>query len=397
MQKILIIGAGKQGRGILAYISYINSLYPVFIDQDEDLIHRMRSKKTYQIKRMQDDDYISLPCADCVYSEDLQAVCTAIQEADIIFTSVSPNQVYPVGMMIGKALQYVVRKEDFQTKNIILCENSNDKIAQFKRGLRETLEEEMRLMIEDKVGICEALSMSLATQSSVHKDELLICIQQKMHLYINKNQMKGDLPRRKAIRYVDNYESLRQQALYTNNTSSAFVSYLGHLKGYQTLKQAMKDNQIRELLDMCYSEINLTLIKELGVSPSDQKEFAEFARKKYENSEDSLDRHAREVIRKLGREERLTGICERSIRNNIMPQTISLALAAALFYRNEQDEESSKLAKLCKDDSLKSILLQVCGIEQNDMLVDMVRNNITWLVENQYLCHDEIVTKLVQS
>lgn len=397
MPKALIIGAGKQGRGILAYICYINGLTPVFVDQDEALIHDMKQQQTYAIHLMQDEKSIQLPCEMSIHSSDIENMKRYMKEASLIFTSVPSKYIQAAGRMVGQVLLELLQEQQISEKNIILCENSSDKVARFQNGLRSVVcAEDLKILLED-IGICEALSMSLATQPTSKESYLAVRVQQKMRLYVNKNRMKGDLPKYKAIHYVDNYESLRQQALYTNNTSSAFVSYLGHLMGYQTLAEAMQDSYIKEQLDLCYNEINLTLTKELGVSPTDQKEFADFARKKYEHSDDQIERHAKEVLRKLGREERLTGICEMALKHGIVPQTISLGLAAALFYEHPQDKESIVLASMRKQMDIEALLQQVCGIDKEDMLVDLIYQNITWLLEHHYLCHDRMVTKLSDS
>lgn len=394
MSKAVIIGAGKQGRGILAYICYINGLTPVFVDQDEILMASMKQKHHYHIHVLQDvEEQIALPCVEVISIRDDAALYDYIKDASLIFTSVPSKQIQTVGHRVGQVMIDILQKDELQEKNIILCENSSDKIQYFQRGLEEVLNEQQLAKVQDMVGVCEALSMSLAIESRNDEDVLSLSIQQKMRLYINKNRMKGDLPRLKAIHYVDNYESLRQQALYTNNTSSAFVSYLGYLMGYHTLKEAMRDSIIKEQLDLCYNEINLTLIKELGVSPTVQKEFADFARRKYEQSDDLIERHAREVLRKLGHEERLTGICEKALKHGIVPQTISLGLAAALFYTNTEDKEAVELASLRKHVDLESLLMQVCGIVKTDPLVNLIRQNMDWLIQNNYLCHNEIMTK----
>lgn len=395
MRYALIFGAGKQGRGVLAYLCNKNNLEPVFIDSDASLISELKQAKQYQITLLQDGQkkHVTLPCHNCIHHDHTEEIARYFKDAYLVFTSSSTKHLRQVGESINAVWTLLYRQGYKIEKNIILCENGSDKIAQFKSGLFQNMNEEMKAQAQSSLGICEALSMSLAIQPI--KDSLAICIQEQMLLFIYKHQMKKDLLDLKGIRYVDNFDSLRKQALYTNNTSSAFVSYLAHLMGYETLKEAMKDEVIKQRLTTCYEEINQTLIKDLGVSPSDQREFAQFALRKYENSEDRIDRHTREVLRKLGREERLTGICERALKNGIIPESISLALAAALFYRDKKDPESMQLAQLCDTHSLPDVLHIVCNISPDDPLVELIRNHLRWLVEHAYLCHDEIVTKFI--
>lgn len=390
MKSACIIGAGKQGRGILAYLCYLNDIQVCFIDQDKRMIEQMRKQRFYHIHFLQKTKAsLPLPCADALHLQEEEQVAKRIAQADLLFTSVPSKEIYALGQVLGKFLS-AQTTQGGKAKNIILCENALDKLEQFRKGIEEYGGPE----IYERYGICEALSMSMAIQTNKERDSLDSSIQDDMCLFINKNQVKGDLWKLKAVRYVDNFESLRKQALYTNNTSSALVSYLGHLLGYTTLQEAIQDERIHSLLEACYEEINQTLIRDLGVLPADQKRFAEFAKQKYTHSEDRIDRHAKEVLRKLGREERLTGICKRAMANDITPNVISLGLAAALFYHKEGDRDAMELETLWKQTSLNDILWQVCGLSPSDPLTTLIKERIHWLIEHHYLCQDEIMTKL---
>lgn len=396
MRKALIIGAGNQGRGILGMICRNNGLVPIFMDTNTVLLQQLRAQKQYTVEDLKQNISMQLHCGECIDVDDLAGMCQAVEEAELIFTSVSSGHITECGAIIGKGLSELYRFNRLKEKNIILCENSADKISQFLQGLQTCMSQSDLECVQEIIGICEALSMSLASHSQFAENELQVEIQQGMRLYINKNRMKGDLIRYEGIRYVDNYEHLRLQALYTNNTSSACIGYLGHLLGYRTLKEAMADQRLQHLLVSCYDEINLTLIRELGVSPANQKDFSVFARKKYEHSDDRIERHCKGVLRKLGKEERLSGICEKALKHDVVPKTIALGLAAALFYNDESDEESKQLALQRERCSLSSLIETLCQTN-NQRLMELIYEGIIYLVDNNYLCQNKITTKLIQS
>lgn len=64
---------------------------------------------------------------------------------------------------------------------------------------------------------------------------------------------------------MDQFLQLQSQALYTNNASSAVISYVGKLKGYRYVAEAAHDPEIERLLDQAYREIETGLIKQLHV------------------------------------------------------------------------------------------------------------------------------------
>lgn len=386
--KAMIVGAGKQGRGILAYLCRVNEIAYCFVDHAKDLQAAFAHNETYCLHLLsKNSEDIAMPCK-ALFSMDDPKLYQELATADLMFTSTSDGQLSSVGYRIGEVLnQLFAQQLPCALRNIILCENAVEQVAAFASGLYQALDPPYHMRVREEIGICEALSMSVSAQPSHQSAEhtLDIWAQNLMRVYINKYRMKGDLLKIKGVHYIDNYPELKKQALYTNNTSSAFISYLGYLKGYQTLPEAMRDEQLAGLLERCYQEVNDTLVKELGVSPKDQRAFAQLAKNKYQSIDDSIARHARDVTRKLGKDERLTGICLKAIHNGILPDTIAIALAAALYYEDEQDQQSMALKQMREQQGISVIIKEICQIEEDSLLYPLILQKIEWLKDQGFL------------
>ena len=134
MRKALIIGAGNQGRGILGMICRNNDLVPIFMDTNTVLLQQLRAQKQYTVEDLKQNISMQLHCGECIDVDDLAGMCQAVEEAELIFTSVSSGHITECGAIIGKGLSELYRSNRLKEKNIILCENSADKISQFLQG-----------------------------------------------------------------------------------------------------------------------------------------------------------------------------------------------------------------------------------------------------------------------
>ena len=380
--KVVIIGAGLQGRSVLAQLCKRNNLQYTFIEHDYEHMKLIQTQKSYKIQLVGNEtNVVTMGIPEIINRHDIPACKEHIMEADIILTSTSETSQKDIGVLFGEVANMVYNSgESLGRKNIILCENSATPLGNFNQGLLMSIAPCFLSRFQEEVGICEALSMSIATKlNNNNASEVDILSQDLIKLYINKSLYKGDLPYINGFYFVDHFEKLRLQALYTNNTGSAFIGYLGWLKGYTFLPDAIADQQISALLDCCYIEINQALIKELGVSPQVQLELSRIAQWKYSMVNDSIKRHVRSVIRKLGPKERLVGISNMALRNGVIPDTLALAIASALFYYDETDQETIQLQQMRKEQGISYILENICCIDMDSELHIIIDEKVKWL------------------
>jgi mannitol-1-phosphate 5-dehydrogenase len=99
------------------------------------------------------------------------------------------------------------------------------------------------------------------------------------------------------------------------------------------------------------------------------------ALRRYANEElaDSVQRVARDPIRKLGPDDRLLGPAQliRAARNRV-PAHFALGIAGALLYREEADDQSLRLATLLEREGIVATLKTVSGLDPEDELARAV-------------------------
>ena len=158
------------------------------------------------------------------------------------------------------------------------------------------------------------ITSNTAPKELLKKDELTTVTERGI-LILEKG--KYNFP--KKITQVDkkNLDIHWRAKLFIHNAPHAILAYLGFLKKYKYIHEAMSDKKIRKIVVGSMNEITEGLIKAKYVP----KNFAEKYKKKeisrFQNKLlfDPISRVAREPLRKLGKENRIVLSLRRS-RNN---------------------------------------------------------------------------------
>jgi mannitol-1-phosphate 5-dehydrogenase len=390
--KVVIFGAGKIGRGLIAQILRMNDIEYVFIEEDKQLIQKLGDLKEYQIHILgAKNKDITMKSSRIINIRNTEKVEQELLDAELIFTAVGGKNLSSLGVYLGQLFDKIIPYRDWSRElNIITCENWKYPVTEIMNGILNMLSDESKIMFQDMVGITEAVSMSIAAQPSAEQKQnevLSIWMQDNWNLMVNKARFKGDLPILKGINFIDNFQRLRQQAMYTNNASNAVIAYLGYLKKYTYVADAANDKEIENYLDEAYLEINEALIKELHVLPQQQIEFSKRAKKKYQDSMivDFIERHAKDPIRKLGPDDRLVGPARIAMKNGILPDALAMGIAAAIHYDNPIDPIAVQLRTMLENKGVGYILKNICSIDENDKLSNLVLSKIDFLVAKGYI------------
>ena len=140
---------------------------------------------------------------------------------------------------------------------------------------------------------------------------------------------------------MPDFERELTRKLFTYNCVNAMVSYIGYLKGYQWLSDAANDSKIAKIALQAGMESSAALVSAYRFDADDQEEWCRRALAKYqdESIRDTIERNARDPVRKLGKFERLLGPINLCKQEGLPYETLLMGVAAALRYPNAQIEE----------------------------------------------------------
>lgn len=392
--KAIIIGAGRIGRGFVTQLLVKNGVEVVFFDNSPALVDLLNQYKHYTVRVMgypQEDTLITGVRAYSV--SDIKQLSIEWADADYVMTAVGGKNLTGLGTTLAQAYQ-LMRGEGYnRTSNIITCENWIDPAADLKNAIDSTLTGDALASFHQQVGISEGVILTTGAGSPDGKIPANPCdtwVQNFKYLPIDKAHLLGTQPTFAYIELVDNFGDLLKQKLYTNNTSVGLIAFLGYLKGLKYVADAANDPEIEPILDLAYDEINDALINGLGINAQSQYAFSKRAKNKYQdrNIVDLITRIARDPIRKLAPTDRLIGPAKILLSIGREPKAITLAIAAALYYDDPDDEIAVKLATLRKQHGVDAILTDISGLDKHDHLISLVHKAINelkqkgWIKEN---------------
>lgn len=285
-ERVVIIGAGQTGRGFINRLVMESGEQAVFIEKDADLIENLRNQ-SYQIRF---GEGARIPFAaeiKTIYSPDSQEAIDTIAKAEIVITAIGTDHLTELTSLLEAALKQ--RTEDTPLM-VLLCENgvnAHEKLAVFKPN--------PAIEISDAIIFCTTLSSGLDIVS-----EEMDSIPYDSSALSGPINLKGFLP-------DAHLGTLMKRKIYTYNCLSACIAYTGALYGYTSYAEAACDARIEQRMKAIQDPLDRVVSKEYMTPLAEQHDFSTKAIRKFQNKSivDTIDRNARNALRKLGRNERI--------------------------------------------------------------------------------------------
>lgn len=379
---VMILGAGRIGRGFISELMTLNNESITFFDASQAMVETLNEKREYTIHVLGSEDLnVEMKDVKAHIFHDIDALAKCWAESDFIFTACGGKNMKNVGETLARAFKVMVKQNIVHTSNVVTCENWIDPATDLKDAIIENLTKDECAVFEMHVGVSESVIMCTGTGApdpSKVTNEMDTWVQNLRYLPIDRDRIKGNIPQWKYVEFVNEFGDLLKQKIYTNNTSVATVSYLGKLKGLTYVADSANDPEIEPILDQVYEEINVALIKGMGINEESQLKFSKTAKAKYTDRAivDVVTRIARDPIRKLGPEDRFIGPMSIALQAGIKPRAIALGAAGALYFENTEDEDAKKLTVMRKTKGIDYILENISKIDPNGEVAMLIKEAI---------------------
>lgn len=335
MSKITIIGAGKTGRGFLARLLCDNQID--FIDKNACLVKSLNENKSFRV------DFFGEKKPSKVIEFNSAKTWEEVGEidAELILVSVGGTNLESVGKELSTRVK--------SGQRIIVCENASSPAKRLYNAIGI-----------DGVMVAESTVFCTTTQGDG------VNINSEWYPYLQFDAMPfGDkLPTFDGLKGIDGFGNFLNRKLYTYNSASCIIAYLGYQKGYTVYGDAGNDSEILSLLDKNYAIINECLCAEYGYDEKDQAEFALLSRDKFTDRTliDTVSRNAREPQRKITRYERVVAPMLLEEKYNKDTTVLEMTLASMLLYTPEEEVEWNKMIK---EWGYEKILTDLAGLDSN--------------------------------
>lgn len=367
----IVFGAGRIGRGLVSQILSKNDYHIVHVDAFPSLVESMEKEKEYTIHVMgYPEKNTTVKNLEAYEISNYAKIAEVWNDADYVFTAVGGNNLESLAQHISEI--YKLRTST-KTSNIIICENWLNPAAEVSGYLANNLGSDYE-DFQKIIGISEAvvLTTGAADPSGNTEPTLDTWLQDFLYLPVNEKRLIKPYHTLEYLDYIEDFGDLLKQKIYTNNTSVASISYLGYVLGHTVIPHAANDPKIEPILDAIYDEINVGLIKGLGISEEKQLAFAKRAKEKYQdyNIADQVVRVGRDPIRKLRIDDRLVGPALLCLELGVEPTALAMATASAL--RFDADKEGLEVNAYYLEHGVAETLNKYSGLDADHPFVALV-------------------------
>ncbi len=375
---IVIVGAGKIGRGFLAHLIYESGHPFTFIEHYDEIVQQLQVRRRYRVEIVGNPDRsATITDFDIVGWRD-EGAAQACLDADTIFTAVGGARVAALGPQLAPLLATRWRHRPEAPLNIVTCENWVHPATLLQNAILAHLPTALREHAHELLGVADATvlrSCMEPTPEQAAEDPWTVQAQDYWELQIDGDALKAPLPAVPGLQPVPQFQRALERKLYTYNAASATMSFLGTLVGYRYLHEAAHDQRILAITRAVLREAGTAVCRRYGYTEEAQRNFAESALAKYRNLQipDTLERNVRDPLRKLGRSDRLVGAACLCLDVGVIPSALALAIAAGLRYQEPTDPSARALQEQLAEQGIDHVLATVCGLDPQGDLAQMIK------------------------
>lgn len=369
MKKAIQFGAGNIGRGFIGGLLANSGYHVVFADVNEAVLNGINNDKQYKIFVKDVECFeqtINNISAVSSISED---IIKEIEEAEIITTAVGPLVLKRIAPTVAKGIQAKKNAGNKNYLNIIACENAVGATAILKEEVLKCLNEEEIAYLEEYVGFPNC-SVDRIVPPCTNENPLDVTVENFYEWNVEKAKIKGEIPQIEGMNLVGDLIAYVERKLFTLNTGHAITAYLGTLKGYKTIDESIKDEEIATVVKAAMQESGQGLVKKHGLDLEAHYKYIDKILNRFKNPylNDDVKRVGREPLRKLSAKDRLVNPLMTAKSYGVSVDNLITGVGAALHYNNEEDAQSVELQQTIKDLGVREAVKKISLIEDEDLL-----------------------------
>ncbi len=329
--KAIVFGAGNIGRGFIGQLLCESNINITFVDVAEEIVAAINNRGSYTIHMIDNDSDTpyTVTGISAINGKDFAAVAQAFVDADVAATAVGANALRFIAPAIAEGLLLRAGKPI----NIIICENLYNADSALRELVREWLPADKWNLL-DGVGFTMA---SIGRMVPVH-DRGMDLVDMKVEPYcklpIDADAIVGSLPNIAHAELRGNFGYYVERKLYIHNFGHAYTAYLGYIKGYTYIYEAICDNEIygKVRSAMLLSARALSLLHNGDMSELTEHVDDLLLRFNNRKTADTIARVGGDLRRKLAPGDRLVGTLEAVVKAGLPCDEVAAAIAASLRF-----------------------------------------------------------------
>ena len=361
MKKFIMYGAGNIGRGFIGQLFSASGYSVGFVDINMEVINRLNADKSYPVEVVTSEktEEIIVENVFGIDGSDSEKVSEEIASADIMATAIGVN----VLKFIAKPIAEGLKKRFLRSAppfNIIICENLIG-ADEFLKDLVKNCIPEFADRVDKEVGFVEASigrMVPVMTEEKKKGNPLRVCVEPYNILPVDKAAFKGEIPEVKNLYPFTPFNLFIQRKLFMHNMSHALSAYLGYLRNYTYIYEAVADFDIRYVAYKALTEMAVAISEENKTDIKQLLGHADDLLYRFQNKAlaDTVERVGKDTIRKLGANDRLVGALKLAEKHGVSCDYLCIGIAAGMLFAPEADERSKELSAYAEEYGAKAAL-----------------------------------------
>lgn len=371
--KAVIFGTGRIGCGFAGQLLRASGYEIVFVGRNQQMVNHLNQVGRYKVRQVEGTEIqeITVDGIKAIESGDWERVVDAIAGADLVATSVCPENLQSVAPLIAAGL-----RRRHTPVNVLAFENLVNAGPCLRRLV---LKGAPKGSLLERHGFSGALVSRVVTKrlgDPSGKEPLVFLADPATSFVVEGPSLCKPLPKIQGMVVIRNYEAWVQRKLYTFSAGHATAAYLGSLKGYHYIHTAIRDREIHEAVIEAMREGQRGLHARYGPEVAGTEEDLQQIVARFANAalNDPIARVGRDPRRKLGIGERLIGAARLAEEAGVCPEKLALATAAALCFCNPRDPSCNELQCSLRESGVDATLSEVCGLDTGKGLGRSVAN-----------------------
>ena len=379
MKKAVMYGAGNIGRGFIGQLFAESGYEVVFIDVNTEILNKLNSDGEYPVRIFTGTGSHETIVRNVrgVNGCEIAKVAAEIAEADIMATAVGVNVLPRVANPIAEGLKKRWQSGRMDPLNIIICENLLDANYYLAKLIKQELNDRQKNCFEKMVGLVEASIGRMVPVMTAEMQEgniLRICVEEYCELPVDKDGFKGEIPQIKNMLPSSPFAFYIQRKLFIHNMGHALTAYLGKLKGYNYIWEAIGDPYIKLTVLKAMQDSAIALFIEHGIMLEILLEHVDDLIYRFGNKQlgDTVDRVGNDTKRKLSPNDRLVGAANLCTLHGIKPVNMCLGIAAAMKFDSSLNATVNEVRSIIDTEGPKAVLQKICGLSEQDMIWELI-------------------------
>lgn len=369
-------GAGNIGRGFIGHLLWQSGLSVIFVEANEELVARLRERGSYPLRLLEKDGTsqdVVIDGIGVLSTKEEEKVAEKVALASVVFTAVGARNLPQVAPLVARGIAKR-RQENPECLNIFLCENLKDAPRVFREEVRRYLSLKDQEFLEEKIGFVGTVIARMVPVVSERfglADPLGIVAESYQRLPFDGKALRGSLPCIVGLERTEHFEAEEERKLFFHNLGHAVLAYLGYLKGYSYIHEALRDRGIERVFTGAWDEVTRAFFQKYPFwEQEEHRMYLEDLRERFANPAmmDTVERVGREPLRKLAPSDRLVGGARFCLAQGVFPENVACGCAAALLYDCKEDAEAQTLQKMLAEKGVETVLREVCGIDPGSKL-----------------------------